>query len=126
MKSHVDFAHLFEAAQQQARSGEQYERNGEFGDDQNGPQSCVVAAGAACPPTLFERVIHACPRSRVGRQQSTQQPGEERDSDGKKHHLPVKSDCVDTRKRFGQKPDAGAQQTERERKAREPSHDTEH
>ena len=56
-KAEIGLAHIAEAAQQQAGSGEQDERDGDLRDHQRGAQARVAAAGRAAASAFFQRGV---------------------------------------------------------------------
>ena len=96
-ETQVHPAQLVVAAQQQARSGQQYQGYSKLTDHKNGTHASMTASHAGCASTLFERIVHAGAGGHIGRQNSTRQTGQDGDRDGKQNHLPVKPDRTDPR-----------------------------
>ena len=96
-EAEIDLAHLLEAAQQEARCGEQDQRNRYLRHDQGGAEARVPTTAGAGAAALFQGVIDAGANGGKGRGQTTDRAGEKGQSEGEGDHDPIHADLVDAR-----------------------------
>ena len=71
-----------EPAQEEARAGQQHEREGDFGDDQGVAQPVMGAAGGGAARALLEGFVDVRARGKPGGQYAKHEAGDERREKG--------------------------------------------
>ena len=99
----VGFAHLFKAAQQKTGSGEQYQRDSNFRNDQAGAQARMTRAGGAGAAAFLQGLVDAGANRSESRRDATEHAGNDgqREREGGDH--PVEADAADQGQRLRQK-----------------------
>ena len=74
------------AANQESRADQQHQRQGQFGDDEAGPQAIAHAAGRGSPAPFFENLLHVGPCRTQRRREAGQCRAEQRHAEREREH----------------------------------------
>src|SRR6516165_4870176 len=98
----VGFAHLLEAAQQQARGGQQNDGDGDLHDDKSGAEAGMAGARGAGAAAFLQRLIDVGANGGEGRSDAAEETGDDRQREGKGGNARVEADTGDEGEGFRQ------------------------